>query len=74
MLPIIIAIPLIAAIALFRVSSDSKNLIRNISIGASGLVLLLALVVFLSFDSSNPAMQFVHECSWVSVLNIKFQL
>jgi NADH-quinone oxidoreductase subunit M len=74
MLPLIIAIPLIAAIALFRVPSESKNWIRNISIGASGLVLLLALGVFLGFDSSNPAMQFVHECSWVSILNIKFQL
>ncbi len=74
MLALIVAIPLIAAIALFRIPSESKEWIRNIALGSSGLVFLLAFGVFLGFDSSNPAMQFVHECDWVHVLNIQFKL
>jgi NADH-quinone oxidoreductase subunit M len=74
MLALIIAIPLIAAIALFRLPSENKEWIRNIALGSSGLVFLLASGIFLGFDSSNSAMQFVHECDWVSVLNIQFKL
>ncbi len=74
MLALIIAIPLIAAIALFRIPSENKELVRKIALGSSGLVFLLAFGVFLGFDSANSAMQFVHECSWVSVLNIQFKL
>ena len=74
MLALIIAIPLVAAIVLFRIPSEKKNWIRSIALGASGLVFILGFGVFLDFDTANPAMQFVQEYSWVSVLNIQFKL
>jgi len=45
---------------------------RVIALLASGLVLLLALVLWRAYDTSNPALQFVQQARWIPAYNIDY--
>jgi NADH-quinone oxidoreductase subunit M len=45
---------------------------RVIAFLASGLVLLLALVLWRAYDTSNPALQFVQQARWIPAYNIDY--
>ncbi len=74
MLTLIVFIPLIAALALLFVAKDNRELIRAVSISAAGLSFLLSLGLLLTFDKSNPGMQFESAVAWVPLLNIQFHV
>ena len=74
MLTLIIFIPLLAALVLLLVSKDDTRTIRNISVGAAGLIFLLSLALLLRFDSAQLGMQFTETHAWVPMLHINYQL
>ncbi len=74
MLTLIVFIPLIAALALLFVAKDNRKLISMVSVGAVGLTFLLSLGLLLTFDKTNPGMQFEYALAWVPLLNIQFQV
>src|SRR5258708_1607923 len=45
---------------------------RVIALAASGLVLVLGVVLWRGFDPQNPALQFVQHGRWIPVYNIEF--
>jgi len=45
---------------------------RVITLLASGLVLLLALVLWRAYDTTNPALQFVQQARWIPAYNIDY--
>ncbi len=72
MLSLIIFIPLVAALALIFVSRENTGLIKSTGIGAASATLLVSLWVLVSFDPSNPEMQFVQSFHWVPALHINY--
>jgi NADH-quinone oxidoreductase subunit M len=74
MLTLIIFIPLLAAAALLYIDKENKALVRLIATGAAGASFLLSLGLFIGFDSSQSAMQFVETAKWVPIFNINYQL
>ncbi|MBT6716428.1 MAG: NADH-quinone oxidoreductase subunit M [Nitrospina sp.] len=72
MLSLIIFIPLVAALALIFVGRDNTGLIKSTGVGAALATLLVSLWVLVSFDSSNPEMQFVQTFHWVPALHINY--
>jgi NADH-quinone oxidoreductase subunit M len=59
-----------AAGALTKDAADQAS--RVIALVASGLTLLLALVLWRAFDPANPALQFVHHTRWIPAYNIEY--
>ena len=74
MLTLIVLIPLVAALGLLFVNKEATGAIRNLSVGASGLSLLISLVLLLRFDTADPGMQFVTTLAWVPMLHINYQV
>ena len=59
-----------AAGVLSKPAADQVS--RVIALLASGLVLLLALVLWRAYDTSNPALQFVQQARWIPAYNIDY--
>ena len=74
MLPLIVFIPLIAALALLFVNKDDAGTIRNISVGGAGLTFLISLALLSRFDSSVQSMQFTETLAWVPMFHINYQV
>ena len=74
MLTLIVLIPLVAALGLLFVNKEATGAIRNLSVGASGLSLLISLALLLRFDTADPGMQFVTTLAWVPNLHINYQV
>ncbi len=72
LLTVIIFLPLLTAgvVALAR----SESLAKVASVAVSGLVFLLALVLFLRFDFSREGFQFVTRIEWIPALGISYHL
>jgi len=59
-----------AAGVLSKPAADQVS--RVIALLASGLVLLLALVLWRAYDTTNPALQFVQQARWIPAYNIDY--
>ena len=66
-------LPLFAGLLIGVIPGDRTSAIRGVSLGASGLTALLALVAFCSFDPDG-GLQFETEWTWVESLGLKFYL
>ena len=66
-------LPLFAGLVVGVIPGDRTSAIRGVTLGASGLTALLALVAFCSFDPDG-GMQFETEWTWVESLGLKFYL
>lgn len=65
-----ILVPLGAAFLAFAVPANKPGWIRALAVSATGLSLLLALVLFAQFDRQNPDYQFVFAIPWIPALNL----
>ena len=70
---IIVLLPLLAAAVVGFVPGSQRRVIRGITIGASGLSLLCALIAFCSFKVGD-GLQFKTEVVWVESLGLHFHL
>ncbi|MBT4623100.1 MAG: NADH-quinone oxidoreductase subunit M, partial [Verrucomicrobia bacterium] len=70
---IIVMLPLLAAVAVGFVPGRQRRVIRGITIGASGLSLLCALIAFLSFEIDGE-LKFETKVLWVESLGLYFHL
>ncbi len=70
---IIVLLPLFAAAAVGFVPGSQRRAIRGITIGASGLSLLCALIAFCSFEVGG-GLQFETKWIWVESLGLHFHL
>ena len=69
----IVMLPLFAGLVVGVIPGDRTSAIRGVTLGASGLTALLALVAFCSFDPDG-GLQFETEWTWVESLGLKFHL
>ena len=69
----IVMLPLFAGLVVGVIPADRTSAIRGVTLGASGLTALLALVAFCSFDPDG-GLQFETEWTWVESLGLKFYL
>ena len=69
----IVMLPLFAGLVVGVIPGDRTSVIRGVTLGASGLTALLALVAFCSFDPDG-GLQFETEWTWVESLGLKFYL
>ena len=74
MLTFIIFIPLAASLILLFFNKEDTRAIRNISVGAAGLSLLVSFVLIFRFDAVKPSMQFTETLAWVPLFNINYQM
>jgi len=69
----IVMLPLLAGLVVGMIPGDRPGVIRGVTLGASGLTALLALIAFCSFEV-NGELQFETEWVWVENLGLKFYL
>ena len=69
----IVMLPLFAGLVVGVIPGDRTSAIRGVTLGASGLTALLALVAFCSFDPDG-GLQFETKWTWVESLGLKFYL
>ena len=69
----IVMLPLFAGLVVGVIPGDRTSAIRGVTLGASGLTALLALVAFCSFDPDG-GLQFETQWTWVESLGLKFYL
>jgi len=72
----LIFLPVIGAVVALAIpkGESQTRLIRWISATATGLQLLLAVVVFVKFDRTTTTMQFVEQASWIPSYNIWYMV
>jgi NADH-quinone oxidoreductase subunit M len=74
----LIFLPALGALILYLVTASSKKPIdkisRMIAIGTSLLTFVLSLILWLNFDSSTDALQFVEKRSWIDGYGIYYAL
>ena len=70
---IIVLLPLLAAAAVGFVPGSQRRMIRGITLGASGLSLLCALIAFCTFKVGG-GLQFETKVVWIKSLGLHFHL
>ena len=70
----LLLIPLIGSFVLLFIKSEKENLIKYIGLIVSLLIFIISLVIYFSFDSTNPDFQFVHKFKWIDNLNIHYNV
>lgn len=66
--------PLLGAIVIMFLPKDNHRAIRGVTMVATGLPLLLAIMLLMNFDSGTSAFQFVEHASWIPALNVNYHL
>ncbi|SVD40995.1 uncharacterized protein METZ01_LOCUS393849, partial [marine metagenome] len=70
---IIVLLPLLAAAVVGFMPGSQRRMIRGITLGASGLSLLCALIAFCTFKVGS-GLQFETKVVWVESLRLHFHL
>ncbi|MBI1860217.1 MAG: NADH-quinone oxidoreductase subunit M [Deltaproteobacteria bacterium] len=65
-------IPLLGAAVVLTLPRQQHNLIRLVSVVATAIPLVLGVVLFLRFDRTTAAMQFVERAPWIASFNIEY--
>ena len=74
LLSILIWLPILGGGSVLLIGNDRGSLAKWTSAVISVLVFILSLNLFLDFDTSTSAMQFVEKASWISQFNIFYHL
>lgn len=75
LLSLLIFSPLFAGMALLFVPKEKTGLIKTASILTSLFTLIISLIVWRGFDTSNPSMQFVEgPTPWIKDIGVSFHL
>jgi NADH-quinone oxidoreductase subunit M len=67
-------IPLAGAILLMFFNRHNASAIKNTALGISLLAFIVSLVLFFTFDESNPGFQFVYELNWIGQFDSAFRI
>ena len=73
-LSLILGLPLIGTVILFFIPSSNKSLLRSIALNFSCLTFVLSLVLWVFFNKSTAAFQYVEKFFWIPILNLNFPL
>jgi len=65
-------LPVIAVLLIVLTPKNSKNLVRVIAAVFTGLQLVLAVWIYMNFDSSAKGIQFKEQLSWIPAFNIEY--
>ena len=71
-LTILLALPLAGALAISAIPRESVRLIKLVGLVASGAAFVISVAVFVVFDGSSSAMQFVERYLWIEKLDISY--
>ena len=71
-LTIVTFLPLAGAILLLFIRREQENLIRLVSLGVTGVTLLIALALPLYFDFGSAEMQFAERVSWIPAIGVTY--
>ena len=75
LLSLVIWLPIVVGLVVFATGSDrNAQLARMVAIAGSILGFLVAIPLYLQFDSALSTMQFVEHHSWVERFNIHYYL
>ncbi|MEE2752460.1 MAG: NADH-quinone oxidoreductase subunit M [Candidatus Latescibacterota bacterium] len=74
MLTYLIFFPLVGAVAIALAGKDRDDLSRWLALGVSLVNFLISIPLFTRFDSTTPAMQFVHRFDWVKSVGISYSV
>ena len=74
LLSILIWLPIFGGGSVLLIGNYRASLAKWTSVGISILVFILSINLFLDFDTSTSAMQFVEKTSWISQFNIFYHL
>ena len=74
LLSILIWLPILGGSSVLLIGNERSLIAKWISVGISILVFILSINLFLDFDTSTSAMQFVEKTSWISQFNIFYHL
>ena len=73
-LTLILFTPVISAVVIFLLPREQSNLIRWTAFVLSFIPLVLSLILWFSFDSSQPGFQFQEMYVWYSPINASFHV
>jgi len=74
-LSLLVWLPILGGIGVLAMGSDERApAIRKASLVVSVAVFLLSLPLYINFDTSTAAMQYVERAEWVSAFNIYYHL
>ena len=64
--------PLVGMLVVLVLPKDRHELIRWVSVLATVPPLLLAVWLYVNFDTTQPGMQFVQRAAWIPAFNIEY--
>ena len=70
----IVMLPLLAGLVVGMIPGSQTKAIRGVTLAASGVSALLALIAFCSFDPNIEGLQFETKWAWVESLGLNFHL
>ncbi|SVE47657.1 uncharacterized protein METZ01_LOCUS500511, partial [marine metagenome] len=73
-LSLLIWLPILGAILVLLIGNNRISIARWVSVSISILVFVLSVTLFLDFDTSTSAMQFVEKASWIGQFNVFYHL
>ncbi|MCF7983218.1 MAG: NADH-quinone oxidoreductase subunit M [Thiohalocapsa sp.] len=73
-LTLVIWLPIIGGIAVIVSGDKAAELTKWVALTVSVLTFFASLPLWLNFDASNPAMQFVQRSDWIPTLDIEYYL
>jgi NADH-quinone oxidoreductase subunit M len=74
LLTLLVALPLIGAIALALLDADRDEQARQIAIGASTLTFVVSLIVLQRFVTGDPNFQMVETAEWIPAIGASWKL
>jgi len=70
----ILWLPIIGAIAVLATPKAKDNAVRMVTLITTSITLILSIVLYLKFDTSTAAMQFVVKIPWIEQFHINYHL
>ena len=74
LLSLAIWVPIIGALPVLALGSERRDLVRWLSAAVAFVGFLITIPLFLQFDTSTAAMQFVEQASWIPRFNVEYFL
>ncbi|MCF8241499.1 MAG: NADH-quinone oxidoreductase subunit M [Melioribacteraceae bacterium] len=66
--------PIVGSLIILFIKPDQEKLIRWMGVFISGVAFVISMIIYVAFDSSNPAFQFIHKVLWIESLNVSYHV
>ncbi len=74
LLSLLIWIPIAAAVAILAIGNRIESLVRPLALIATVVSLVLSIFLYVGFDNTTAAMQFVERMVWIEAFDIHYHL